>query len=932
MHLKKSYAFLFFFLLFISYSAAQKGIVSGVLEDETGPIPGVNIFIKGTTEGTQTDFDGNYSINCTVGDILRFTYIGMKTKEVKVTSSMFGVKGAQKKFVSVPIFTNSDYANALRLEQDSVNPQKITGKTFVYNKNKGNLERNRIKDITEEGNKINLRYFKPDTYYKIKFNTAVSFRYVPNNALVDLQNTFVQGRPLNGVNRWFGPETNEVFSYGPATNRVVFNGDDYKYDVNGRLITGENGTILPYTNDLFKTSKIIANNLNIGVSNKNHLAELKLRRKSQEDLFNFEKGNLTQLNLNYVYKKKFRFFFKYNNAVDKQPDQNGFYSNLLLSSYLTPTSFKNSQGYVFSDHTQRSFSPNNYNNPLWLLHLNNNRKKAKSLLYGAKSKFYIGEGLNVSSIFSFHKKTDNLRFALPTNTVGFINGYASIKDFSEDTFDGYLALNYSKYLDFANIEIETAVKYVYNTLDYSLLEQSNFSVGFSNPSNENLVFKQLKNNIVRFSNEIKLDLEVGFDADIIVKNNMASSSLQGTELFLPAAKLYVDISDILGYSNWINRISIAAGIAKEAKEGPLYYANQSHNSLLITPEQSLSFLANNDLFNAKELDYERATNFDIETSIRLFNKLNFGVNYFYSKSQNNIFPVVTNGIFKLENVAAIKNEGIEASLDFHFGNWRDFQYTPTFLFSKNKAKVLSLVDGNTSIPIAGFSTVSKNLIVGEQTGAIVGSAFLRNANNQLIIDNEGFPIVASEKKIIGNTTPDFNLSMNNNFKIGKVKINFLVDYQHGGSVWNGTKNVLNYTGRSQETAKLRGTTNYIFNGVDALGNPNTIAVDFANPNLPVSANRWVRYGYSGVDEEAIEDGSFINLKTVSVSYDFASNSYDEFFRQLEISFYAYNLFTYTKADGITPYSSLFNYSAASGLDYFNTPLVKEIGLKINIKI
>ena len=54
----------------------------GAVTDESGiPLPGVNIIVKGTTTGTQSDFDGNYSIVTNVGDVLTFTYVGLKTEE-----------------------------------------------------------------------------------------------------------------------------------------------------------------------------------------------------------------------------------------------------------------------------------------------------------------------------------------------------------------------------------------------------------------------------------------------------------------------------------------------------------------------------------------------------------------------------------------------------------------------------------------------------------------------------------------------------------------------------------------------------------------------------------------------------------------------------------------------------------------------------------
>ncbi|WP_298780230.1 carboxypeptidase-like regulatory domain-containing protein [uncultured Polaribacter sp.] len=60
------------------------GTITGVVEDESGPLPGVSIIIKGTNFGTETDFDGNYSLKIKKDDVLVFSYLGFNSKEIHV--------------------------------------------------------------------------------------------------------------------------------------------------------------------------------------------------------------------------------------------------------------------------------------------------------------------------------------------------------------------------------------------------------------------------------------------------------------------------------------------------------------------------------------------------------------------------------------------------------------------------------------------------------------------------------------------------------------------------------------------------------------------------------------------------------------------------------------------------------------------------------
>jgi len=85
--MKKNKLFFSFLLVFFSLlSYGQKTIKGTVTEKSTGePLPGVSILVKGDFRGTETDFNGSYSIeNLKASDVLIFSFIGMKSQEVTV--------------------------------------------------------------------------------------------------------------------------------------------------------------------------------------------------------------------------------------------------------------------------------------------------------------------------------------------------------------------------------------------------------------------------------------------------------------------------------------------------------------------------------------------------------------------------------------------------------------------------------------------------------------------------------------------------------------------------------------------------------------------------------------------------------------------------------------------------------------------------------
>jgi TonB-linked SusC/RagA family outer membrane protein len=75
-------------VLVVQISFAQEKKVSGNVSDDNGlPLPGTTIIIKGSSTGVSSDFDGNYSINANVGDVLTFNYVGYADQEQTVGSS-----------------------------------------------------------------------------------------------------------------------------------------------------------------------------------------------------------------------------------------------------------------------------------------------------------------------------------------------------------------------------------------------------------------------------------------------------------------------------------------------------------------------------------------------------------------------------------------------------------------------------------------------------------------------------------------------------------------------------------------------------------------------------------------------------------------------------------------------------------------------------
>jgi len=136
---------LFYILAFFICLNIQAKTVTGKISDNQGfPLPGVNIIIKGTSTGVQSDMDGKYSIEAEKGDQLVFSYIGFKTKTVAVTDiSVINVKLEVDSSSLDEVIVVNPNSQALRIRGYSRINKPITS-----NESYKEIEENKFKLVT----------------------------------------------------------------------------------------------------------------------------------------------------------------------------------------------------------------------------------------------------------------------------------------------------------------------------------------------------------------------------------------------------------------------------------------------------------------------------------------------------------------------------------------------------------------------------------------------------------------------------------------------------------------------------------------------------------------------------------------------------------------------------------------------------------------
>ena len=930
--------YLILILLIISSSVfAQRGIVTGVMREGDGtPLPGVSIYVKGTEQATLTDMNGSYRIECNVGDILVFSFIGFATKEKEVTFDMLTTitdPNPTEKVIQVavnPIINRDYYVKITKSRPEFYNFADMNGSLykwrFKHHKNCNYFYTYDIREINMNDSICEFVENLQPVYYEIEYDSYYFIKDISH--LPSLQSEFAQGRPVNGVNTWSGAENNEVFAWGPPVSDLAFDGSSYPYDVNGKLVI-KNGiykvpskSYNPYA--IFQKGTEWKSTLKLKLQQKENKVEINYSRKDDKEVLNAIKNNSNAISLKSTYEKErhtvnanFGYFKDYCDFASI----NGLWTNLMASIMLTPPTFDNSQGFQFGNISQRSSAPMYKDNPDFLLNLGKSRKE-NSNGYGYVS-YYVRIGQNYLGLNVNYNRDSYLDFFfMPVYSSGFPFDYGDHKEINSSNLSFTLsASNSSEYY----LDINSVAIFNIENLDFTktVYDFENINKKMERKSldwSQTIIYRPL-----RYNSKLKLNLK---NAIYLANNDQ--------KWVQPSIGIAYNFGDYFHFSE-LDRLNLSTNYSTTVSEFPFYLKDKSYNSLLYDLNQMNSYLENQDLFFNEELELETRKSFNIKLEVvgsHVFNILYYNLNlgYYQNQVKNGIFPILNDNTFELKNAADIKTDVLDIKLELRAGRWGLFEWEGICIFSKSESKVLGLNNGLEQVPVAGFQSVSKTLIKDQPVGVILGSAYERNAERKLIIGSDGYPLVSQNKEIIGDPNPDFYSSFENKFSFKNlVHLNILIDYQKGGDIWNGTRNVLSYYGLSKETLNSRSITNYIFEGVDENGLPNTIPVDFANPANGLNGNRWYRHGTGGVAEDAIEDGTWMRIKEIALTLELFKRQ-RKFINSLTVKLFANNVWIKTKYSGASPLTWFNNYSQAQGLDYFNMPAIRQFGMGVSLKI
>lgn len=327
-----------------------------------------------------------------------------------------------------------------------------------------------------------------------------------------------------------------------------------------------------------------------------------------------------------------------------------------------------------------------------------------------------------------------------------------------------------------------------------------------------------------------------------------------------------------------------------------------------------------------ELTWEKTTQWNVGLDLALLNsRLNIAIDAYYKKTTDLLFTIqlpkhinLPGGITR--NDGGMTNKGLEFSVSSD--NIRgEFSWTTDFNISFNRNKLSQI--GITPVYYYAEMYETKEMAVILKEGIPLGSFYgyisegVDPETGNIIyrdLDGDGKIDADKDRTIIGCAEPDFIYGLTNTFSYKGFGLSVFLQGSQGNDIFNASK-------------------------IDMEG-----MQDFRNQSKQV-LNRWQRPGMitdipRAANKENIhnssrfvEDGSYLRIKNITLSYDFKS----EWLRKIHLSKLqvyatAQNLVTFTNYKGYDPEVNTFTSNAASqGIDYGTYPQSKAIIFGLNVE-
>lgn len=364
-----------------------------------------------------------------------------------------------------------------------------------------------------------------------------------------------------------------------------------------------------------------------------------------------------------------------------------------------------------------------------------------------------------------------------------------------------------------------------------------------------------------------------------------------------------------GVSNFLTSLRLRAAYGQTGGQPPSIYAifnsfgNVASGGLPgLIPSSSAG---NPDLRPERQREYEAG----FEAGL-LDNRVQVELTYYDQQTDDLVLsvplPLSSGFTSQSQNIGEITNRGVEVALNTINLQSRNFAWRSRLQYATNRNRVEKLVTDADTI-LSGYLNY---VIEGQPVGIFYGRGYERDSEGNIVIDpSTGLGARTSFSKIIGDPNPDFTASLSNTVEVGQsLSFNVLFDGRFGNDVANFTRRITEFFGADAVVERQ------IRREQERLTNPDLTPLKYSLNGARIS-------NY----EEYIEDGSFVKLREIGLSYTFRQPWVQNFgASSVSLRLAGRNLYTWTDYSGLDPEINLFaGNTVARGVDFAVTPVPRQ---------
>lgn len=411
--------------------------------------------------------------------------------------------------------------------------------------------------------------------------------------------------------------------------------------------------------------------------------------------------------------------------------------------------------------------------------------------------------------------------------------------------------------------------------------------------------------------------------DFAGRNDWASTlALTGNDsYFYPSIGLTWLIDKTFELPDFISFAKIRASYANIGNEVPYNRIFPRHT---INSSGAVNFNTVRPFTDAKP---EIITTSEFGLDWRFFNnRLGIDFTYYDIKSQDQFIQInqpVEDYTSFFVNAGEITNKGVEITLTGKPIVTEDFTWSTAINYSKNTNKIVELHPDVQSIGQGGAEGIRVQLVEGGSASDIYGFKFLRDDQGRIMLDDANGRIRKSPtRELLGNAEPDYILGWSNTMNYKKFALNFQINGKFGGITASQTEALLDGYGVSERSAIARDRGYENINAVQ-----NGTAVTQIDP-LTYYSEIGVG-GRNGIDEAHIYDRTSVRLAQLALSYNINVDKLD-WLKNASVSFIGNNLFFFYKDAPYDPELSVGTGRNNPGIDNYNVPSTRTMGMNISL--